>query len=200
MKILPPRGVLYVHSTFSCRISWSPTWEEGRILHGYLAILCGEAEFLFSPAGRSEKFYKARGISKTPKSTGSHVLYNNFCTSSSLDGCHLDNSQTTSLLSPLTSRSIFSIQPWRYYLSRQWKWSPFTSISDAIVGTVSNRHQSDRKMKNSIRIPWYRLSYSVINVDIADLASFHYITPRPSSTLFCRTSIAHTMDNIMRYN
>ena len=101
---------------------------------------------------------------------------------------------------PLTSRSIFSIQPWRYYLSRQWKWSPFTSILDAIIDTVLNRLQSDRKMKNLIRIPWYRLSYSVINVDIADLASFHYITPRPSSTLFCCTSIAHTMDNIMRYN
>ena len=30
--------------------------------------------------------------------------------------------------------------------------------------TLLNRLQSDRKMKKIIRIPWYRLSYSVINV------------------------------------
>ena len=60
--------------------------EEGEILHGYLAILCGKAEFPFPPAGRSGKFYKERGISKTPKSTGSQVTYNKFCTSSSHDG------------------------------------------------------------------------------------------------------------------
>ena len=197
MEILPSRGVLYVHSTFSCRISWTPNWEEGQIPHGFLAILCGEAEFLFPPTGRSEKFYHWRGISKTPRSTGSHVTYNNSCTSSFLEanGQQPDDERAFSQFS-----KYFSIQPWRYYLSRQWKWSPFTSILDAKIGTVLNRLQSDRKMENSIRIPWYRLSYSVINLDIANLASFHFITPRPSSTLFCRTSITDTMNKIMRYN
>ncbi len=56
MDILPLRGVLCVHSTFSCRISWPLTWEEGGFLLGYLENLCGEVEFSSSPVWRRWKF------------------------------------------------------------------------------------------------------------------------------------------------
>jgi hypothetical protein len=37
------------------------------------------------------------------------------------------------------SKYVFVCQPWRYYLSTQEKWSPSTSISDAILGKVLDR-------------------------------------------------------------